>query len=63
LGWDPEGRRQSGRLDDNVKGHVKEIGLDCISLIDLAQDSCYWKAFVNVVSKKLGEFLDLLRDY
>lgn len=31
LGWDPEGRRQFGRLDDNIKGDVKEIGLECMS--------------------------------
>jgi hypothetical protein len=49
----PEGKRPLGRPRrmwvDNIKIDLREIGLDGMDWIDLAQDRDQWKALVNTV--------------
>jgi hypothetical protein len=49
----PEGkrplRRQRGRRVNNIKMDLREIGWDCMDLIDLAQDRDQCGALVNTV--------------
>jgi hypothetical protein len=49
----PEGRRPLGRPRcrwvDNIKMGLREIGLDGINWIDLAQDRDQWRALVNTI--------------
>jgi hypothetical protein len=49
----PVGKRPLGRPRrrwvNNIKMDVREIGLDGIDWIELAQDSEQWKALVNTV--------------
>jgi hypothetical protein len=49
----PEGRRPLGRPKrrwvDNIKRDLREIGLDGMDWIDLAQDWVQWRALVNKV--------------
>jgi hypothetical protein len=51
----PEGKRQLGRhrrrWEDNIKMDLKEIGIDGVNWIQLAQDMVQWRAFVNTVMK------------
>jgi hypothetical protein len=58
---EPEGKRPLGRprrrWEYNIKMDLREIGLEGVDWIHLAQDRCRWMAFVNTVSD--GEFLDL----
>jgi hypothetical protein len=34
---------------DNIKMDLREIGWDCVDLIDMAQDMDQWRALVNTV--------------
>jgi hypothetical protein len=34
---------------DNIKMDLREIGWDIMDWIDLAQNSCQWRALVNTV--------------
>jgi hypothetical protein len=49
----PEGKRPLGRLrrkwEDNIKLDVREIGIDGVNWIQLAQDRVQWLAFVNTL--------------
>jgi hypothetical protein len=49
----PEGRRPLERLrhrwEDNIKMDLREIGIDGVNWIQLAQDRIQWRAFVNMV--------------
>jgi hypothetical protein len=49
----PEGKRPLGRptrrWEDNIKMHLREIGIDGANWIQLAQDAVQWRAFVNTV--------------
>jgi hypothetical protein len=49
----PEGKkllgRPRGRLEDNIKMDLREIGIDGANWIQLAQDRVRWWAFVNKV--------------
>jgi hypothetical protein len=49
----PEGKRPlgrpRGRWEDNVKMDLREIGIDGVNWIQLAQDRVQWWAFVNMV--------------
>jgi hypothetical protein len=49
----PEGERPLGRPRrrwvDNIKMDLREIGLDGMDWIDLAEDRDQWKALVNTV--------------
>jgi hypothetical protein len=49
----PKGKRQLGRTrcrwEDNIKMDLREIGIDGVSWIRLAQDRVLWRAFVNTV--------------
>jgi hypothetical protein len=49
----PEGkrplRRPRRRWDDNIKLHLREVGIDGANWIRLAQDRVQWRAFVNMV--------------
>jgi hypothetical protein len=49
----PEGKRPLGRpsrrWDDNIKLDLREIGIDGVNWIRLAQDTVQWRAFVNTV--------------
>jgi hypothetical protein len=51
----PEGKRPLGRprrrWEDNIKMHLREIGIDGANWIRLAQDRVQWRAFVNTVMK------------
>jgi hypothetical protein len=53
LVWRPEGKRPPGRprcrWDDNIKMDLREIGIDGVNLIRLAQDRAQWRAFVSTV--------------
>jgi hypothetical protein len=62
----PEGKRQLGRprrrWEDNIKMDLREIGIDGVNWIRLAQDGIRWRAFVNTVitfgfHKKAGYLL------
>jgi hypothetical protein len=62
----PEGKRPLGRprrkWEDNIKLDLREIGIDGVNWIQLAQDRVLWQAFVNTVmnlrvSEKAGNFL------
>jgi hypothetical protein len=49
----PEGKRPLGRpscrWEDNIKLDLREIGIDWVNWIGLAQDRVQWRAFVNIV--------------
>jgi hypothetical protein len=49
----PEGKRPLGRprrrWEDNIKMDLREIGIDGVNCIRLAQDRVQWRAFVNTV--------------
>jgi hypothetical protein len=49
----PEGKRPVGRprhrWEDNVKMDLREIGLEDMDWIHLAEDRDWWQAFVNTV--------------
>jgi hypothetical protein len=49
----PKGKRPLGRArrrwEDNIKMHLREIGIDWANWIRLAQDRVQWRAFVNTV--------------
>ena len=40
-------RRHQRRLEDNIRMHLKEIGINTKNWADSAQDSDYWRALVN----------------
>jgi hypothetical protein len=50
-----EGKRPLGRprrrWEDNNKMDLREIGIDEVNWIRLAQDRIQWRAFVNTVMK------------
>jgi hypothetical protein len=47
----PEGKRPLGRprrrWEDNIKLDLREMGIDGVNLIQIAQDKVQWQAFVN----------------
>jgi hypothetical protein len=49
----PDGKRPLGRPRrrwvDNIKMYLREIGLDGMDWIDLAQDRDRWRALVNTL--------------
>jgi hypothetical protein len=49
----PESKRPLGRprrsWEDNIKMDFREIGIDGVNWIRLAQDRVQWRAFVNTV--------------
>jgi hypothetical protein len=49
----PQGRRPLGkprrRWEDNIKLDLREIGIDGVNWIQLAQNRVQWWAFVNTV--------------
>jgi hypothetical protein len=49
----PEGKRPQGRprhrWDDNIKMDLREIGINGVNWIQLAQGMVQWRAFVNTV--------------
>jgi hypothetical protein len=49
----PEGKRPLGsprrRCEDNIKMHLRQLGIDGAKWIQLAQDGVHWRAFVNLV--------------
>jgi hypothetical protein len=49
----PKGKRPMGRprhrWEDNIKLDLREIGIDGVNWIQLAQDRVQWQAFVNTV--------------
>jgi hypothetical protein len=51
--WRPERRRPLGRpmrrWEDNIKLHLRKIGIDRANWIRLAQDKVQWRAFVYTV--------------
>jgi hypothetical protein len=58
----PKGKRPLGRhrrtWEDNVKLDLREIGIDGVKWIELAQERVQWWAFVTSGSiKKAGYFL------
>jgi hypothetical protein len=52
----PEGKRLPGRprrrWEENIKMGVREIGIDGVNWIQLAQDRVQWRACVNTVRKQ-----------
>jgi hypothetical protein len=50
----PDGKRPLGRprcrWEDNIKMDLREIGIDGLNQIWLAQDRVRWRAFVNTVT-------------
>ena len=50
---EPEGKRSLGRprrgWEDNIKMDLQEVGCGGVDWIELAQDSCRWRALVNAV--------------
>jgi hypothetical protein len=53
LVWKPEGKRQLGkpwrRWEDNVRTDLREIGLEGVDWIHLAQNRDQWRAHVNLI--------------
>jgi hypothetical protein len=53
LVWRPEGKRPLGRprrrWEDNIKMDLREIGIDGVNWIHVAQDRVQWRACVNTV--------------
>jgi hypothetical protein len=49
----PEGKRPLGRprhrWEDNIKMDLREIGINGVNWIQLAQDRVQWRAFVKTV--------------
>jgi hypothetical protein len=49
----PEGKRHLGtsrrRWEDNIKMDLREIGIDVVNWIRLAQDRVQWRAFVKTI--------------
>jgi hypothetical protein len=49
----PEGKKPLGRprrsWKDNIKMDLREIGIDDVNWIQLAQNRVRWRAFVNTV--------------
>jgi hypothetical protein len=49
----PEGVRPLGRprrkWEDNIKMHLRDVGIDRANWVRLAQDRVQWRAFVNAV--------------
>jgi hypothetical protein len=49
----PEGKRPLGKRrhmwEDNIKLDLREIGIDGVNWIQLAQDRVQWRDFVNMV--------------
>jgi hypothetical protein len=49
----PEGKRPLGRprrsWEDNIMLDLREIGIDGVNWIRLAQDGVQWRTFVNTV--------------
>jgi hypothetical protein len=49
----PEGKRPLGRprrrWEDNIKMDLREMGIDGVNWIQLAQDRVQWRAFVSMV--------------
>jgi hypothetical protein len=49
----PKGKRPQGRprhrWEDNIRIDLREIGIDGLNWICLAQDGIQWQAFVNMV--------------
>jgi hypothetical protein len=49
----PKGKRPLGRprrsWEDNIKMNLREIGIDGVNWIQLAQDRVWWRACVNTV--------------
>ena len=47
------GKRPSGkprrRWEDNIRMDLKEMGVNTMNWVDLAQDRDYWRALVNAV--------------
>jgi hypothetical protein len=60
----PKGNRQPKRprcrWDDNIKLDLREIGIDGVNWIQLAQDRVQWQAFVNMVITGFCEHGDKL---
>jgi hypothetical protein len=54
----PEDKRPLGRLmrrwEDNIKLDLREIGIDGVNWIQLAQDRVQWRAFVEHGNEPLG---------
>jgi hypothetical protein len=51
----PEGKRPlkrpKRRKEDNIKMDLREIGIDRVNWIRLAQDTVQWRAFVSTIMK------------
>jgi len=49
----PKGRRPLGRprrrWEDNIRMDLREVGLDCVDWMELAQDRDRWRALVSAV--------------
>jgi hypothetical protein len=63
----PEGKRPLGRRrrrwEDNIKMDLREIGIDGVNWVRLAQDRVQWRAFVNtVMNLRVRIFFDELSD-
>ena len=44
-----EGRKPLGRLEDNIKMDLREVGWDAWNWIDLVEDRDRWRVLVNSV--------------
>ena len=52
--------RHSHRWEDNIRMDLKEIGVNMMNWIDLAQDRDYWRALVNAA---LNLWVSLVMDF
>jgi hypothetical protein len=52
----PKGKRPLGRpryrWEDNIKMDLREIGIDGVNWIQLAQDRVWWWAFVRMIMNR-----------
>jgi len=53
-------RKPRRRLEDNIKLDIRKTGWKIVELIHLAQDSDWWRVFVNTIMRTLQKAGNIL---